>query len=53
MATKKTTHSALYEKYRARYERGGCRKDQLKKLVALGAITADEYKEITGETYSE
>ena len=48
---KKVTHSALFEKYAKRYARGGCTKEQLRKLVALGAITADEYKEITGETY--
>lgn len=44
-------HSKLFEKYQERYARGGCTKAQLKRLVALGAITADEYKEITGEDY--
>ena len=44
-------HSKLFEKYRDRYNRGGCTKEQLKKLVALGALTADEYKEITGEDF--
>lgn len=42
-------HSKDFEKYKARYERGGCTKGQLKRLVSLGAITADEYREITGE----
>lgn len=51
MATKK--HSRLFEKYRKRYNRGGCRKDQLAELVELEAITAEEYEEITGEKYSE
>ena len=55
MATTKKTetkHSPLYKKYRDRYYRGGCRKDQLKELVELEAITADEFKEITGEDYT-
>lgn len=42
-------HSKLFEKYRDRYNRGGCTKDQLKRLVSLHAITANEYEEITGE----
>lgn len=44
-------HSKDFEKYKARYERGGCTKGQLKRLVELGAITADEYEEIAGEKY--
>ena len=44
-------HSKLFEKYMERYNRGGCTKAQLKRLVALGALTADEYKEITGDPY--
>lgn len=44
-------HSKLFEKYRDRYNRGGCTKEQLKRLVKLGAITADEYEEITDEAY--
>ena len=55
MATTKKTetkHSPLFKKYRDRYYRGGCRKDQLRELVELEAITADEYEEITGEKYS-
>ena len=42
--------SAL-EKYKARYERGGCTIEQLKQLVALGILAKDEYKEITGKRY--
>lgn len=56
MATTKKTetkYSPLFKKYRDRYYRGGCRKDQLRELVELEAITADEYEEITGDTYSE
>jgi len=44
-------HSKLFDKYRERYNRGGCTKAQLKRLVALGALTADEYEEITGDPY--
>ena len=44
-------HSKLFEKYKARYERGGCTKAQLKRTVALGALTAEDYEEITGEAY--
>ena len=41
----------MFEKYKARYERGGCTKEQLRKLVSLGVLTEDEYEEITGEKY--
>ena len=44
-------HSKLFEKYKARYERGGCTKAQLRRLVELSALTAEEYSEITGEEY--
>ena len=43
-------HSKLFEKYKDRYNRGGCTKEQLKRLVALHAITEAEYEEITGES---
>ena len=39
------------EKYQKRYEKGGCTIEQLKRLVELGALTASEYEEITGEAY--
>lgn len=48
---KEVAHSKQFEKYKERYERNGCTKAQLKRLVALGVLTADEYKEITGEDY--
>ena len=38
-------------KYQERYKKRGCTKEQLKKLVQLNALTAEEYKEITGENY--
>lgn len=41
------------EKYQRRYNKGGCTKEQLKRLVELGALTPDEYREITGEEYVE
>ena len=40
-------------KYQKRYEKNGCTKDQLKRLVELGALTEEEYQEITYEKYSE
>lgn len=55
MAAKK--HSRDFEKWKTRYDRGGCTKEQLARLVALhkkgstSGITPEEYKEITGEPY--
>lgn len=49
MAKKTVTHSPAFEKYRKRYNRGGCTKEQLQELVALNILTAAEYEEITGE----
>ena len=43
---------AMKDKYQKRYNKGGCTKEQLKKLVELGALTEKEYKEITGEAYA-
>jgi len=54
MAKSKTTeHSPQYDKYAKRYARGGCTNEQLWKLVRLGALTADEYEEITGQPYDQ
>ncbi len=44
-------HSPKYEKLKDRYEKGYCTKAQLKRYVELGAITEEEYEEITGESY--
>lgn len=44
-------HSKNFQKYYDRYQRGGCTKEQLKRLVQLGAIYDWEYQEITGEPY--
>ena len=38
-------------KYQKRYEKNGCTREQLKRLVELGALTEKEYQEITTETY--
>ena len=50
---KTAEHSKLYEYYKKRYGKGYCTKEQLRKIVALDRLTADEYKEITGEDYNE
>ena len=47
----KNANSKDFEKYKARYERGGCTKEQLHRIVELGRLTPAEYKEITGEDY--
>lgn len=49
--TTETAHSPMFERLKSRYEKGYCTKAQLARYVALGALTADEYKEITGEDY--
>lgn len=41
----------MFEDLKKRHEKNWCRKDQLKQYVDLGAITEDEYEEITGETF--
>ncbi|WP_208401984.1 XkdX family protein [Halalkalibacterium halodurans] len=43
--------SPMFETLKERFLKNWCRKDQLKQFVQLGAITADEYKEITGEDF--
>jgi len=42
-----------YEKWKTRYEKRWCTKDQLKRLVQLEVLTQEEYKLITGEDYEE
>lgn len=54
MAKKATVaHSPAFEKYRKRYNRGGCTKEQLQELVNLGILTAAEYEEITGDPFPD
>lgn len=48
-----TKHSRYFKKYKDRYRRNGCTKDQLWRLTDLGVLTKDEYKEITGDDYPE
>ena len=40
-----------FEKWKDRYDKYWCTKEQLKRLVQLGVLTEEEYKEITGEEY--
>ena len=40
-----------FEKWDDRYQKHWCTKEQLKKLVALNVLTAEEYKLITEEDY--
>ena len=39
-------------KYQNRYNKNGCTKEQLKRLVELGALTIQEYEEITNELFA-
>ena len=41
-----------FEKWNDRYKKHWCTKEQLKRLVQLGVLTEEEYKEITGEYYN-
>jgi uncharacterized XkdX family phage protein len=43
----------LFESLKERYEKNWCRKDQLQRFVQLSAITPEQYKEISGELYSD
>ena len=42
-----------FEKWNDRYKKHWCTKEQLKRLVQLGVLSAEEYKSITGEEYVE
>ncbi len=41
----------MFEELKERYEKNWVRDDQLQQYVKLGAITSDEYEQITGEPY--
>lgn len=41
-----------YEKWKSRYDKHWATKEQLKMLVKLNVLTAEEYETITGETHS-
>ena len=45
-------HSAKFEKVKAHYDGGYWTLKMVKNAVAKNWITADEYAEITGETYT-
>lgn len=45
------THSKQFNHLKERYEQGRIRLSILRGYVQTGAITAEEFKEITGETY--
>lgn len=42
-----------FEKWKSRYEKHWCTKEQLQVLVQLGVLTPEQYEEITGEPYAE
>lgn len=41
----------LFERLNEWYPKGYVRKDQLARYVQLGALTPEQYEEITGEPY--
>ncbi|MCQ4935131.1 XkdX family protein [Anaerotignum propionicum] len=43
------TKSPMFDDLKMRYEKNFVRKDQLQKFVGFGKISAEEYKQITGE----
>ena len=51
MSKKTNSHSPKYEYWAKKYARRGCTIEQLRRLVELGVITAEEFTEITGEVY--
>ena len=53
MATKKTEHSKKFDLVKNYYDGGYWPKSWVKNAVKKNWITADEYKEITGEDYTE
>lgn len=44
-------HSKIYLTAKRNYGKGLWSKEKLRNLVEVGALTADEYQEITGEVY--
>ena len=44
-------HSRMYEKYKNRYDNGGCTVSQLRRLTELEILTESEFEEITGEPF--
>ena len=48
-----TAHSARYEQVKRYYDTGLWDIAKIRNAVVKGWITADEYKEITGQDYTE
>lgn len=46
-------HSVLYERIKRLYDSGRITKEKVAMFTAKGAITPEEYEEITGEPYKE
>lgn len=46
-------HSKDFEKIKQWYEKGIYKKTHVRVMVEKGKITAEEYKEITGEDYED
>ena len=44
-------HSKQYEKIKKRYDKGYVTLDQLRRYVELGAITSEEYTEISNQSW--
>ena len=44
-------HSRMYEKYKNRYDNGGCTVSQLRRLIELETLTESEFEEIAGEPF--
>lgn len=53
MATKKAAHSTNYAKVKGFYDRGQWDIKRVRMAVVKKWITAEEFKEITGEEYVE
>lgn len=49
---KRMEHSKNFEKYKRYYEEGFWSKKKLQNITEKGAITPEEYEEITGEPYN-
>lgn len=42
----------MFDKWKERYDKGWATDEQLQRLVVLGYITVTQYKQITGNDYS-
>ncbi len=46
-------HSANFDWWKQAYTQGWATNEQLKMVVEFGALTEEEFKEITGEDYTD